>query len=104
MIKYLGILDLITAFIYFIYYFAFGYALWGVFAKIMLIFAVYLLIKGAFFLLLSVASGIDYFSIIDIFASIVMLLSLNRSFIPETLAILVIILILMKGFFSLFSE
>jgi hypothetical protein len=104
MIKILGILDLISAFAYFIYYFAFGYALWGIFAKLMLIFAFYLLIKGAFFLLISMSTGVDFLSAVDVIIAIVMFLSLNTGFISEPFALLLIILLIIKGFFSLFSE
>lgn len=93
MIKILGIIDLLAAF-----FFLFNLWLGRFFPdKLVLIFALIILIKGIIFILIA-----DFASAIDVIAGIVIILSLNMH-IPFILSALVVVFLLQKGFFSLVS-
>jgi hypothetical protein len=93
LVKLLGLLDFITIFLFLIKNY-FDKSGW--FPHIFLIVAgLYLIIKGAIFIL-----SMDYASIIDIISGVVILFAAYYQ-IPSLIAMVVIILVGQKAFFSL---
>ena len=91
-VKILGILDIFTAVFFWIF------AFFGIIpTNLIILLGVYLLIKGAVFLI-----SRDVASIIDIVCSFVVFISLNFT-IPKVISILVSLYLLQKGVFSLLS-
>jgi hypothetical protein len=95
-IKMFGIMDLIVALAFFINNFFDKTSDWFP-NKIILVLAIYIIIKGLFFLFTW-----DLASIIDIICGILILLS-TYWIIPAILASIVIIFLLQKAFFSFVS-
>ncbi len=94
--KILGILDLITALVFLINNW-FDKTLHWFPDKIVLVLAIYLIIKGIFFLI-----SLDFASIIDIICGIVIILSLYFT-IPLLLAAIIFIYLLQKSILCLIS-
>lgn len=91
-IKILGILDIISALVFWVF------GMFHIIPKsLVLFFAFYLLIKGVIFLI-----SADIASILDIVCSIIMFLALNFSM-PNAAIILVALFLIQKGLFSLAS-
>ncbi|MBU1136571.1 MAG: hypothetical protein ABIG37_01635 [Nanoarchaeota archaeon] len=91
-LKILGSLDILTAVIFWLF------AIFGIFPSyIVTIPAVYLLIKGIFFLISQ-----DIASIIDVFCAILIFASFSFA-LPKFLIILITLFLIQKGIFSLLS-
>ncbi|MBM3247583.1 hypothetical protein FJZ17_03550 [Candidatus Pacearchaeota archaeon] len=92
MIQILGILDIISAIVLVLRYFFESLP-----DKIVWIFAIYLIVKGALFLL-----GRDFASIIDIFCGIILVFAV---FIPISYGFMIFtaVFLIQKGIFSLIS-
>jgi len=94
--KVLGVADLITALAFFLNTFLDKTDHWFP-DKIIIILAIYLIIKGIFFLV-----SLDFASIIDIICGIILILSIYM-FIPLILSTVVLVFLLQKAIFSLIS-
>lgn len=90
-IKILGILDILTALIFWLF------GMFEIMPKLLIvILAFYLLIKGLFFLI-----SADIASILDIASAVIIFLSLNFP-IPKIIVIITALFLMQKGVFSLF--
>lgn len=91
-IKILGLLDIITAFSFWLF------AFFGIFPRSLIIFfAFYLLIKGVIFLM-----SADIASILDIISAGIIFLSLSFAM-PKFIVIITVLFLIQKGLFSLAS-
>ena len=88
-VKILGVFDLISAAIFWLYFF------FHIGSSIIIFPAIYLIIKGALFLI-----SLDIPSVIDIIVGILILISLNFS-LPIFIGVLIILYLLQKGVLSL---
>jgi len=92
MIQILGILDIISAIVLVLRYFFESFP-----DKIIWVFAIYLIIKGAIFLIAR-----DFISVVDIFCGVILILSI---FIPIGYGFMIFtsVFLIQKGIFSLIS-
>ena len=90
-VKLLGILDLLSAMLFFL----FAYLNW-ISGTLIVVVALYLILKGAVFVLLakSIISGLD------VIAGIIIFVSLDIIF-PQLVILIVVLYLLQKGVFSL---
>ena len=91
-LKILGILDIITALIFWLF------AFFNIIpSTLLLILAFYLLVKGVVFVI-----SRDVASILDIFCAGIILLSLNFQM-PKFITIIIVLFLIQKGVFSLIA-
>ncbi|MBU3913370.1 MAG: hypothetical protein KKE50_04715 [Nanoarchaeota archaeon] len=91
-VKILGIFDMLAALLFWVF------GIFGIIpSNLILILAVYLLVKGLIFVI-----SADVASVIDILVSLIMFLSLSFH-IPQIIVITATLILIQKGAFSLFA-